>query len=379
MYYVKSFVALMGHLFGKVFHTRSIIIISARKTNHVALSGPLQFGFIAGLIACVIWASYSTGRYMATNTALEQRDQTIKSVANSRIDSNFSYTPAAMPEPHLGPVADLTSLSLTDPAYTLSAVNNGKLFARIAMLENKVRELKDTNAEIIQTVREKTQSKIINMEEIIRQTGLNVEALKGEAVKQREQKPADANAIAPLAPSQGGPFIPADAPEAGGQSGALTPDLDAKLDQLALLNSIIQGLPLGLPIPDGELHSNFGRRVDPFTGELAFHAGIDLSGPVGTQIHATGDGKVSFAGWEGAYGNAVLIDHGFGIVTRYGHLSSIGVKVGDIVKKGGVIGVQGSTGRSTGPHVHYEVRYYDRPLNPINFIHVANNVPQTQQ
>ena len=99
------------------------------------------------------------------------------------------------------------------------------------------------------------------------------------------------------------------------------------------------------------------------------HAGIDLAGPVGTPIHATADGIVVRAGWNsGGYGNLVEIDHGRGIITRYGHMSSMSVKSGARVSRGQVIGRMGSTGRSTGSHLHYEVRIDDRPVNPIPFM-----------
>lgn len=365
-------------MFGKLFHKRSIIIISERKTNHIALSGVLQFSTMMVMVTCVVWASYSTGRYMATRNVLQERDETIKSVASSRIDTNFNYTMAAPVQQPLGPVSAAYTGTLTDPAYTLSAVNHDKLFARIALLENKVRELKSTNAEIIQTVREKTHNKILNMEEIIRQTGLNVDTLKDEAGRSlRKERAREADAARKILPAQGGPFIPADTLDLS--TDGVTRELEGKLDQMALLSTIIEQLPLGMPVAGADLQSNFGRRVDPFTGRLAFHAGTDLSGPVGAQIKATGTGKVVAAGWEGAYGNAVDIDHGFGIITRYGHMASIGVSVGDAVKKGQFIGIQGSTGRSTGAHVHYEVRHNDRPLNPINFMSVSAHVPQTEQ
>jgi murein DD-endopeptidase MepM/ murein hydrolase activator NlpD len=325
------------------------------------------------MITCVVWASFSTGRYMATRSVLQDRDETIKSVANSRIDTNFSYTIANAQPRALGPVSSAYSLPLTDPAYTLSAVTHDKLFARIALLENRVQELKTVNADIIQTVREKTQNKILNMEEIIRQTGLNTDGLKNEAQKamRKEQAPSEADASKRF-PAQGGPFIPAET----APTGALSQELDMKLNHLALLNSIVERLPIGMPIATAERHSNYGRRIDPFTGRLAFHAGVDMSGPSGSKIKSTGDGVVVRAGWDGAYGNAVDVSHGFGITTRYAHMSAISVSAGDVVKKGQVLGVQGSTGRSTGAHLHYEVRQYDRPIDPSNLIHMSANVSQ---
>ena len=120
--------------------------------------------------------------------------------------------------------------------------------------------------------------------------------------------------------------------------------------------------------------SGFGARIDPFTGRYAFHPGIDFAGPWGAPVHATAPGTVVFAGNRGGYGNMVEIDHGFGIHTRYGHLSAITVQVGAQVDKGAAIGRVGSTGRSTGPHVHYEVWYDDVVRNPSNFIEAGRHV-----
>lgn len=370
---MKFLARAFSSFFGKLFHKRSIIIISERKTNHVSLSGALQFSLIIAIIGCVGWASYSTGSYMAARTVLEQRDETIKSVASSRIDTNFKYTVANMQPQRLGPIASAYTLPLTDPAYTLASVNHEKLFARIALLENKVKELRSANAEIIQTVREKTHGKIVDMEDIIRKTGLNPDVLKQEAARlrrERQQNAGDGDSA-----SQGGPFIPMETPGTD-SSDLFGKELSGKLDQLALLSDIVGTLPLGMPIAKAENHSNFGRRVDPFTGRLAFHAGVDLAASPGAEVKASGAGKVISAGWNGAYGNAIDVEHGLGIVTRYGHLSGIKVSVGDIVKKGQTIGVQGSTGRSTGPHLHYEVRYKDKPINPNNFLTAGYNVPK---
>ena len=128
-------------------------------------------------------------------------------------------------------------------------------------------------------------------------------------------------------------------------------------------------IPSDKPVRTAEFTSAFGVRSDPFRRGAAMHAGIDLAGPSGTPIHATADGVVTTAGWNsGGYGNLVKIDHGRGIETRYGHLSSMNVQPGSRVTRGQVIGRMGSTGRSTGSHLHYEVRIDDRPVNPIPFM-----------
>jgi murein DD-endopeptidase MepM/ murein hydrolase activator NlpD len=118
----------------------------------------------------------------------------------------------------------------------------------------------------------------------------------------------------------------------------------------------------------GYLSASFGKRVDPFTGQPDFHPGLDVSTPSGTKVVAPADGVVVFCGDKNGYGNAIVIDHGYGIVTRYGHLAGFNVKPGQRVRRGDVIAFVGSTGRSTAPHLHYEVWVDDQAQNPIRFI-----------
>ena len=150
----------------------------------------------------------------------------------------------------------------------------------------------------------------------------------------------------------------------------------AVLEQMNGLLSSLRHIPLTIPVHGSvfEETSGFGARVDPFTGHYAFHPGVDFAGPWGSTVTSTAPGTVVFAGNRGGYGYMVEIDHGFGIHTRYGHLSSILVQVGAKVGKGAPIGKLGSTGRSTGPHVHYEVWYDDVVRNPSNFIEAGHHV-----
>jgi len=119
----------------------------------------------------------------------------------------------------------------------------------------------------------------------------------------------------------------------------------------------------------GQITAGFGQRMDPFSGEGAFHPGIDISVPFGTRVKAAADGIVLEAGPESGYGNQILIDHGYGLTTKYGHLSRIFVVVGQELKRGQPIGAVGMTGRTTGPHLHYEVHVHDTPVNPSKYLH----------
>jgi murein DD-endopeptidase MepM/ murein hydrolase activator NlpD len=119
---------------------------------------------------------------------------------------------------------------------------------------------------------------------------------------------------------------------------------------------------------EGSITSSFGERVDPFNGEGAFHSGLDISVPYGTPIHAAADGVVAFAAIMRGYGNLIELDHGHGICTRYGHLSGFAIAAGEHVRRGQVIGYVGATGRATSPHLHYEVRVQNVPVNPHKYL-----------
>jgi murein DD-endopeptidase MepM/ murein hydrolase activator NlpD len=146
----------------------------------------------------------------------------------------------------------------------------------------------------------------------------------------------------------------------------------------APIDPIVQGLvsdprfdPTAIPSiwpVRGQVTAGFGERMDPLSGEGAFHSGIDISAPSGTKVEAAADGIVFQAGPDSGYGNVVLIDHGYGIATKYCHLSGISVVVGQEVRRGQPIGTVGTTGKATGPHLHYEVHVSEMPVNPFKYL-----------
>lgn len=128
-------------------------------------------------------------------------------------------------------------------------------------------------------------------------------------------------------------------------------------------------IPSRMPVEGARFSSQFGSRIHPVTGRRKNHHGIDMAAPSGTPIYATADGRVEMAKWYGGYGNYVQIEHGDEVETRYGHMSRMNVSAGQPVKKGDLIGWVGSTGRSTGPHLHYEVRIAGEPVDPEPYLH----------
>jgi murein DD-endopeptidase MepM/ murein hydrolase activator NlpD len=149
--------------------------------------------------------------------------------------------------------------------------------------------------------------------------------------------------------------------------GAIEDRLAAVRTGVERRRSLADATPSIWPVA-GWLTSSFGNRRDPFTGDPNFHPGLDISANYGDPVYAPAIGSVSFAGSNGSYGNLVVIDHGFGIVTKYGHLSRFGVSAGRQVNRGDVIGYVGSTGRSTSPHLHYEIWVNDKLTNPMQLL-----------
>jgi len=190
-----------------------------------------------------------------------------------------------------------------------------------------------------------------------------------------------------LAAFQAAPALAADQPAVGGPyqaaEGSENPIAKADPSYRALflswkrLDQFQQGamaIPSQRPIQQTNLTSGFGVRSDPFRGSAAMHAGVDMAGPIGTPIYATADGYVGRAGWANGYGNLVELEHGRGLETRYGHLSAILVKPGQRIRRGDLIARMGSTGRSTGSHLHYEVRIDGRAVNPIPFLQTSDYI-----
>jgi len=184
-------------------------------------------------------------------------------------------------------------------------------------------------------------------------------------------------------PAQGGPVSPADLqPQDSGDLlrtlDQLSNQINDREQQLAVLETFLMHnnlqkkvKPAGRPIRKGWMSSRFGKRSDPFTGKKEFHAGMDFAGKAGSDVIAVAAGVVTWSGDRWGYGNLVEIDHGNGYVTRYGHNSKILVKLGETVKPDQVIAKMGSSGRSTGPHVHYEVRLNNRAVNPLKYIRAS--------
>ena len=183
------------------------------------------------------------------------------------------------------------------------------------------------------------------------------------------------HASVPGAAGTGGPLVAARLPANAGPFEQHIHRVGIARAQLDRLARSLAAVPLRRPIAgEAELSSGFGMRIDPFIRAPAMHTGLDFRADTGDPVRATGDGSVTVAGWQGGYGKMVEIDHGNGITTRYGHLSELGVKVGQQVRAGQVVGKVGSTGRSTGPHLHYETRVNGDAVNPQKFLRAGTRL-----
>lgn len=180
--------------------------------------------------------------------------------------------------------------------------------------------------------------------------------------------------LMPTQAAMGGPFEAADsaAAEADLRADTQFRSLFMTWKKLDGLEQSVIAVPSAQPVDHLAYTSNYGIRSDPFRGVAAMHAGVDIPGPVGTPVYATADGIVDRAERAGGYGNLVELDHGKGIQTRYGHLSKLLVEAGTRVHRGQLIALMGSTGRSTGPHLHYEVRIDGHAVNPVPFLQTAD-------
>lgn len=177
---------------------------------------------------------------------------------------------------------------------------------------------------------------------------------------------------------EGGPFEPLSDEEASIVDDVETDTrlaaLMTDLERVNLMRVAVDRLPFGMPVVGARLTSGFGKRRDPFGRGWSMHTGVDYAAPIGTPIRATAEGVVTFSGVQRGYGRIVTIKHAFGYETRYAHLSQSLVKVGDRVKRGDLIAKMGNTGRSTGSHLHYEIRVDSDPINPSKFIEAARDV-----
>jgi murein DD-endopeptidase MepM/ murein hydrolase activator NlpD len=246
-----------------------------------------------------------------------------------------------------------------DPSTSIFAATAGGIGGAIVRLQASLDRVEQRQAVTLNSMAENYDAKARRMRGVLAELGVDV----GKA------------AVADGAPAMGGPFIPAALPKDAMAFERQIHRIGMARAQLTRLTRTLGSVPVRKPV-DGEidLASGFGVRMDPFTGSPAMHTGLDLQGDAGDAVRATASGTVTHAGWSGGYGRVVDIDHGNGLSTRYAHLSSIDVRVGQAVRSGQIVGKIGSTGRSTGPHLHYETRMRGAAVDPQKFLRAGQRL-----
>ncbi len=249
-------------------------------------------------------------------------------------------------------------------------------------------EIKDANHLMI-NIKSRAEDRIKKIENVMETTGLGIKkfALNRQINKSKDltasrdgQKIPEIslNEKGELTKAQGGPLVRKNGivEDRNFQFASVInqSDFANQIDYLKALENLVQLMPLSKPLKNYYVSSSFGFRIDPITKTKSIHPGIDLAGASRANILSPSPGKVIFAGKKNGYGSAVIISHGYKITTLYGHLSTVKVRVGQSVGKGQIIAQQGSTGRSTGEHLHYEVRYKNIPLNPRKFLEAGDQL-----
>jgi murein DD-endopeptidase MepM/ murein hydrolase activator NlpD len=232
---------------------------------------------------------------------------------------------------------------------------------RVQMLENRLADMRESASAEAGRLREWIAKQVSSLEDVLSTSGVDVDRL----IERVDTK---------LSSGQGGPLepVPLDQPRTG--RFVLQGLPSEELTRLRAIHALLQSMPLVAPLSLYKKNSGFGVRTDPITGRAALHPGLDFGGPYGAQVLATAPGRAVHAGPEGAYGNMVEIDHGMGIHTRYGHLRKVLVRPGDRVTLHQPVGIMGSTGRSTGEHVHYEVRIDGVAHDPAQFLEAGREL-----
>lgn len=402
---------------------RQIILRTERRVRAVVFTQRTQLLTLAGALAFAGWSAYATATYVFNGAIVAAKDREIGAVrivnaslrdqmrrseerftvVTHRLEAKHAYllglmertsvkTTAAPPKSARGansPTDRLTAsrdavrrqLAELDEAQKPSAerrlsaggidealldrsraqAESSRLKARLSTIEDRLGELYLAQQGAMTQLAHRALSNLDEVRDMIAGLGLDAARVLGRTAPR------------PLA-GVGGPFVPASPGNASPAAQAGFGAADRAVERWEGVQRALRTLPLGAPIEHVTLASGYGRRVDPFNGLAAFHSGVDLSGTMGMPVRSTAPGRVTYAGTNGNYGRMVEIDHGHGLVTRYAHLSRFQVRPGERVHYGQTIGLMGSSGRSTGVHVHYEVLVDGKPRDPTKFIQAGSYV-----
>ncbi len=356
------------------FRDKKILIVTDHRIVNIPLSGRLQKLLLLVVGVMLTWASYSSGRYVAYRELVAEKERQVLQTANANEELKALYASlqtdliqlygyldmmgAQVPEAKTPTPNAKARKPIAKPTVKTQPAPEAKTqvpVSEIVIPEASKHAVAQQTQDIVRQVDGKLGATIQKFESTIAATGLKLSELLKE-------DPIQFNRSAKL--PMGGPLIPAAAPS----NPTSAQNLAYEFAYLLKLHSVANSMPLELPLKNPKLSSYFGMRIDPFTRRWAAHYGLDIYGAYRTNVFATAPGIVRRAGRWGSYGKMVEIAHGYGVTTRYGHMDRVVVEVGDIVDVGQPIGVQGNTGRSASDHLHYEVRFRDEPMDPLQFI-----------
>jgi murein DD-endopeptidase MepM/ murein hydrolase activator NlpD len=356
--------------------------IDDMKNNYQAAFGKLdEFQLIFSGITCEI-TDIQDSLLRITEKSVTAARRATPSMPHLDPDANkcrssdqFQFAAA----PHIGPALGRQDTQrivglLPESTETLRQVaklesENGdsdNLQRRVNQLSDSLDRLRESHGAFLRHSADLTAMRIGELEKTLASVGVNTKvasAMVGDGHYGR-----------------GGPFIAASLHSTVPLSDDFDPIslFNSHADRLDSLANTLKSLPLASPLVEYEMTSPFGARNDPINAMTGIHEGLDMGAAIGTPVSASGDGQVVWAGWRDRYGNMVEIDHGNGLKTRYGHLSKVLVTLGSHVGRGNVIGLVGETGRTTGPHLHYEVRMGEQATNPMKFIAAGQHVLKNQ-
>jgi murein DD-endopeptidase MepM/ murein hydrolase activator NlpD len=290
---------------------------------------------------------------MRRQAALESRAQSVQGVMERARQSGLA--PELVPSRDADPV-------ITGAIAPSARSRSARIEAVLEGVDRGLARMAVTQDEALARIESRSREQENEIRTTVADLGISTEQLAGP-----RPRPA-------RAPAMGGPLVPIGGTAAVSALEARADRLREQLDYLDRLRRGLSSLPLRRPVREVDVSSGFGTRRDPFLGIWALHSGIDFRGDTGDPVAATGAGTVTTAGRQGGYGLMVEVDHGNGLSTRYGHLSAILVREGQRVTAGQLVGRVGSTGRSTGPHLHWETRVNDTAVNPDRFMRAGQRL-----
>jgi murein DD-endopeptidase MepM/ murein hydrolase activator NlpD len=292
-------------------------------------------------------------------SALEQRAASMSSIIDPTITGSIKLPRGNAAEAPMKP-SPISEKGTFGDRRSHNAAGKGKgLEATLARVEASLERIEHTQVAALNSVEDRYTAKAGRIRGVLSELGLNTG--KGQSVLSGS--------------GTGGPFVPLKPRADSGNFERQIYRINVARAQVDSLNRTLVNVPVRKPVVgDIDLSSGFGVRMDPFIGAPAMHTGLDFRGDTGEPIRATAAGKVVSAGWNGGYGKMVEVDHGNGFTTRYGHMSEISVSVGQSVRVGHTLGRIGSTGRSTGPHLHYETRIDDKAVDPQKFLRAGSRL-----